>query len=725
MKGKLFLFQSSILSVIFLAILVGNIFFWTNPILGVLLLIFYLFFYGQRIGSAVAPRETGPLQWWIGIWTLLSFVMIVGSAVYYAAPLKPEFAYTLLLLTVPVALWLQARFGNDAGFFRRVHDLFSEKEHRIPAVIYFQSATIAFFLFLIAKTLFDAQTLDAVRTPWVLVSSSLFVAMGFALLLILVQLYRGQERALSIALFSATLFLFLAVAAIVFPLGFGFDSFIHKATESHIALEGTITPKPFYYIGQYSLVLFLHFGFTLPISLVDTLLVPVLTALLLPMAWYSAGAHLLGKKRLAAGTLFGIFLIPLSSFIVTTPQGLANLWILLCVLAAVPYLLTLEKPRLFPLLIPAIATVLTHPIAGIPIIIFLALLGTDPQFANQKLKVTSRILFWTILLFGCILLPASFVTNAYLSGSTLGVDLSALHPSNLIAALHIDLFLENRYNPLFDFVYLYGFNAIAIALAASVAGWWTFKKQLAGSLRILWAMVVILLINFLLLSTAVDFSFLIDYERLNYANRLIPLMVFFLAPFFILALGGLIDRLKRTPVIVQILTLLLLTGAATSAFYFTYPRHDAYVIGHGFNVSQNDLSAVRLIEEMHVSDAPYAVLANQTVSAAAISEIGFAQYFGDLFFYPIPTGGELYEHFLNMNEAPTRGAAAEALSVLSEQCRPGSICPDQPVETIYFVVNDYWWEAARIVESAKASANQWVSVGGGAIHIFTYSFQED
>ncbi len=713
--------QSITISLIFLAFFIGNAFFLQSPILGACLLLFWLIYFGTHIGRLVAMKETPAIGWWIGAFILLSSVIIIGSAAYYIAAFSAPVALSLVILSIPVALWAGTK--GTLPWPRSPHNLLEGELHRIPSSVYFLTSVSLLLLFLIFRELAESGTLVAIRSPWQQIAISVFVAMFILLFLLFVLLYRGKERALSLLLVSSTLFAFLSIALFVYPIGFGFDSFIHIATESHIAEFGTITPKPFYYIGQYSLVLFLHYAFALPVELADKLLLPILTSLLLPIAIYSAAAHLLSNKRYAAACLMAIFLLPLSSFIVTTPQGLANLWTLLIILAAIPFLLRFEHPRIYPLFIAATATLATHPISGIPAVLFVSLLASDPERANKRLKVPSHIVYWLILILGSVILPISFIANSVLSGTELGLDLSALNPNTILSALRIDLFFENRFNPILDFVYLYGFNAIALIVLMSGIGWFVYRKSLDGRLRTLFAMFFMLVINYVLLLTAVDFTFLIDYERLNYAKRLIPLMTFFLTPFVLLFFGYLISRLKHSPVIIRAVTLILLAAIGTSAFYITYPRDDAYERAHGFNVSQSDINAVYAIEDM-AGSKPYAVLANQSVSAAAIRNIGFTNYYGDLFFYPIPTGGELYELFLEMNESPNKETAKKAQNLLAAACQSTS-CDLGAPETIFYVVNDYWWQADRLIETAKNTADEWISIDDGAIYIFAYKLSEE
>ena len=120
-----------------------------------------------------------------------------------------------------------------------------------------------------------------------------------------------------------------------------------------------------------------------------------------------------------------------------------------------------------------------------------------------------------------------------------------------------------------------------------------------------------------------------------------------------------------------------------------------------------------------VGTRSHVVLGNQSVSAAALREFGFRNYFGNLFYYPIPTGGVLYQFFLQMNETPTHTIALQAMDAANSSCQQ-SACDLLPVDTLFFVVNDYWWDAPRIVETAKNTADDWFSIAGPKVHVFRY-----
>lgn len=713
MHGFLSRIHSISFTVIFLALLLANAALWQNAIVGSGLLAAFLVVFGGWVGRWAAPEEHGPTQAWVGAWMLLSGVMVAGAGTYYVWMLTPDVSLVIAMAAGPIAWTLAAR--SRLGWFRRPHDNVAEPRHRVPAAFWLAATLVVAGLAATAWILLGAATTDAVRTVWERVPAAAFVSFGLSALALAGLLFHGKERAVTIPLTTAALGAFLLAAYLVFPLGFGFDPFIHLATEEHIARFGTITPKPLYYVGQYALILFAHHAFSIPIAVTNALLVPLLTALLLPLAWFSAATHLLRDKNAGAATLAAIFLLPLSGLILTTPQGLGNLWVLLLVLAAIPTLVRDESPRVWPLALPALAALVTHPIAGIPATLFVILLASDPRRNGNR--VFAHAVHWTAAIAGSVAIPLSFVVNALRSTGTTGFDPSNL--ASLSSLSNLSVFFSNRFNPLLDFVYLYGLNATAIFVLLAATGWWISRRQMHGALRVLALMSAMLAVNWTILSTAVDFSFLIDYERQNFAARLVPIALFFLSPFVILAVGTWINRVRPGPVSIRVGTVALLAALATASFYLAYPRNDAYEAGHGFNVSQADVIAVHAIEK-DAAGASYVVLANQTVSAAAVRELGFVRYYGDLFFYPIPTGGDLYASFLAMNDKPSAETAKAALDLMNAHCSSSPDCTQPPARTAYFVVNQYWWEAPRIVETAKQNAASWWALDNAAVHVFKY-----
>jgi len=120
------------------------------------------------------------------------------------------------------------------------------------------------------------------------------------------------------------------------------------------------------------------------------------------------------------------------------------------------------------------------------------------------------------------------------------------------------------------------------------------------------------------------------------------------------------------------------------------------------------------------ADSDYIVLANQQVSAAALREFGFKKYYKiqneidnrqstiDIFYYPIPTGGRLYQYYLDMvYKKPAKETMAEVMDFAG-------------VRQSYFVLNKYWWAFPKILAEAKLEADSWTEIGQGEIYIFKY-----
>ncbi len=692
-------FHSNIFQGLFIAFFLSNQFLFHSPQLGILLLIAFVAVNADVIGMLLFGKESIMVRFGLGCLVLLSFLIILLTIAYYVFFIPKELVVILILLTGPLLQTLHTK--------QEKRNL-NEKKH-LPTFLTF--GLIGFLCLFLLISFQQSAITEAVRSAWERLDPTILLIMGFVLLLTLALAFAGKNKTLALAATSMCLFVFISLALFVFPLGYGFDSFIHQATERYLAQFGTISPKPFYYIGQYALVLFIHHGFFLSVDTVDTFLVPILTALLIPSAWYGAATHITSNKRLALMTLTGLFLIPLSSFIVTTPQALANLWTLLLILACVPFLFGSSRPHLIPLGVIALATLCIHPIAGLPAILFFTFVVTDPERVSKKWKTISQILFSGLVIVTSLILPLSFLLNAWLHKQPISVHWDALSPIHLFSGLNLALFFENRFNPLLDFVYLYAHNAFLLLLIVAICGWWIYRHDLDHRVRILFWMVVALTINYFIMKNVIDLTFLINYERSNFADRLVPLISFFLVPFFILGLSHIYLNLHSRPKILSICFLFLLCGFSLSAFYLTYPRRDAYETSHGFNLSAADIAAVHLTEDW-AQGQPYIALANQSVSSAAISEIGF-RYYDSLFFYPIPTGEALYQQFLKMNEEPTADIARTALELVPKK--------DQ-VHLLFYIVDSYWWEAPKIIETAKNTATDWRAVGNGEVYVFRYEF---
>jgi hypothetical protein len=345
------------------------------------------------------------------------------------------------------------------------------------------------------------------------------------------------------------------------------------------------------------------------------------------------------------------------------------------------------------------AAAATHPLAGLPALLYLLLI-----------TVRNKKMFYTCAALGSISLPTVFLINAAMNKLNVSLSLTNLSPIKLIESLKINLIFQSGYNTLLDFAYLYEANLLIIFVLITMLVLWLERKN--KNIRLIATpaiMSIILLINYAVMKSAINFTFLIDYERSNYADRLILLIFFFLTPYVAMLISRLWNKIHEADILQKVFVLFILVATMTSQVYLAYPRRDNYDTSHGFNTGEADFLAVKYINENAPSD--YVVLANQQVASAAVFEYGFKTYYGDVFYYPIPTGGELYQKFLEMNERPSREIMQEAMSLAD-------------VNAAYYVVNDYWWQSERLIETAKTNSDGWVAIDNGRVHVFRYNHVE-
>lgn len=650
---------------------------------------------GVRFGECFFPSHHRTARMMLGALLAIAWIQIFGNILYYISVLNVV-TFSIILISLPVlALFCKKTKGKD------MHKSATLFEGTISSTLF---TSIAFIIFIVLafRMLGNTETLDSIRAPWEVLPEQFFLVFFLASVsVILLALSRAR---LTLVAMIPFFFLFFSVTLFVYPLGYGFDPFIHQATESYIAAHGTITPKPLTYIGQYALVDMIHAVTTVAIPMIDRLLLPILLALFLPVAGWVAF-----RKPLAALLLP---MVPLAVFASTTPQAIANAFVLITLLLAIG---TRNEPRqtLVPLWILGVATLLTHPLAGAPLLLFLFFWSM--RYVPQKPRI---ILLWISGILGTLALPFLFIMYGLITGvgSGLRTDIIINIPHVLSELAPWLGTFTTKYNIMLDFAYAYGWNIPIILIVGSVITAVVLMRQ-----KQTWAWYVLLAVlvttlNGILLAAGIDFSFLPLYEQSGYATRLFDLALLMLVPLFLFGLvQGLACVIKNHGLIIRVGTVALFAGLLTASMYLTYPHHDAYTIERGWSVGAGDFEAVRFID-IDAGDEPFIVLANQAVSAAALKEFSFKRYFpfqtddGPVtsFYYPIPTGGPLYEYFLKMSyDDPSSATIEEAMR------RSG-------VRRGYFVVNKYWFKSKDIIDAAKKHTNDWWEFQNGAVTVFRF-----
>ena len=641
----------------------------THPWVAAICLSGFLLACAALIGPRIAPTSDTLIQFSLGLSATVAWLSIAGSMIYYAGPVHTWLLTTLAVITLLLCGLLSSRTPPPTP------DTPSPTPYKILTAI---------LICLSAWTLAvaPAEITQAVRSVWLVVDPRAILALSLTALLIIAAfaVFSPRLRYGSLAILFLSIFL---LPALTYPLGYGFDPFIHRTTMAHIIAFGTITPKPLYYIGQYALELMATMTFHTPLYFTDVLLVPILAAILLP------GTALYGFRDQTWGPL-ALLLLPFGIFISTTPQALSYLFTASIIFLSLPRLRHSEHPApLWLLILIATAALLTHPLAGIPACLYVALV----TITGATHRGTRWLLTATTSIAGAIIIPTVFLVQAYLSG------------------LALNGFFSNQFSSLSDLLYLVIDNNLWIALALGIAGSFFLCKQGASIREHLPLLVVLLLgTNYLILTLTLQFDFLIEYERADYALRLITLISLFLLPHIGYAINGVFQTLSKRPRSLRLGWTVLLMIIATAGIYGAFPRHDNYARSAGFNVSTTDFDAASAIHKLG-GEQSYIVLANQAVSAAALELYGFREYFQtNIFYYPIPTGGELYTYYLQMaDDEPTRERMMEAMDLTG-------------VDLGFFVLSDYWWDADRIREAAKQEADSWFGLGSGddAITVFLF-----
>lgn len=620
----------------------------------------------------------------------LSLLSISGATIYRIYSLNYIGVFLSLIITI-VSFFIILRF---TGIYKQ--DINEKYPYRLDDFLF----PGAYFLIALAcfAILFLVRTDIALISPWEVVPITFFIFYTLATIILFLCIVLGSKNTLF--LISIHFFLSLSVALIVYKLGYGFDSFIHEATMKLISETGAVEPKPFYYLGFYSIIVILHKITFIPIVFLNKIIVPLLASATLPsVMYYSLKRYLDSKNILKIAIIFSLIL-PFNFFILSTPQNLAFLFVLLIIL------ISLRRNREDRLLISllALAAFVTQPIAGIPAVIF-AFINTTYQ-SSVSVKTKKIVLIFSFLLL-CTALPlAFFISNQSQAIDAVGQEVIAEQTSIAPYLKWFKPSLPGQENVILNIIYLFGFNINLIFLALVALGIYFSKKY--KHLYLFCLCPAIALISAYFFTSSMSFDYLISYERENFANRIVLTACLFLSPFAIISFYEIIKRIFRQNKVIKTILFFFLIILTTISVYTSYPRLDNYKNSHGVSTNVNDITAVNWIEN-NAEGQDYIVLANQQVSTAALHEFGFKKYYKeDIFFYPIPTGGPMYQYYLKMvYENPNQDNMTAAMNLAG-------------VDLGYFVLNKYWWAFPKLLEEAKMDAVSWEKIGDGEVYVFKF-----
>ena len=559
--------------------------------------------------------------------------------------------------------------------------------------------------------LYQHRTYDLAASPWTKVGPLFFLLYTLTTIILFFNYKKNISSLQNICLTSLHFFVGLSVAALIYPLGYGFDAFIHRVTENWIQIHGFIAPKQPYYIGQYSLIVLLSNVTHLKVFFIDVWLVPALAALTIPNIVIKSLKKIMPSEFLATISFWIIACVPFLLLSLTTPHNLVLLFSIILVFLNFSQLHT-RGSFLLSFLLGA-AALFTHPLIGAPIFIFTIVAFLLQKFENNK-KISIAILSLTFVTL-CLLLPAMFTLN----GLRIGGHIPTLSNPFTHITTFLDLFKRPYWyaktSPLrFELLYVFERLLIPVVVLLGVYGFIHSKKSFKNTNLLLWLFPVTalgLFVDAWLLRSWIVFPDVVAYEQGDYPMRLVHTSIIFLLPFAMYGFQAIYTQIKLKLVLKNIFVIVIIPIILSLALYLSYPQRNIKVRFPGYNVTQSDFKAVEWIHSQN-STYNYIVLSNQLVSAAALTDYSFAKYFdtpnGQLFYYSIPTGGEMYKYYGKMiYEGQKREYMEQAMDVVG-------------VHKAYFVVNSYWANSKDIIAEAKRTANSYHSIDDGKVWVFEY-----
>lgn len=681
-----------------------------SPIWGLILSVFWL-------GWLVLQLARGKygLGWPQALAVVFSVIIILGAIFFYIFNLGTVAIMAIIIILTILGCLVGKNSQQTAG---KINWKFHANVQQLPSLILYFILYILSFVLLLTH-----QTAEPIRTPWE-VLPKIFLVLYFILSCLLLAFVLGRKKETEetsyplakIILISLHYFLTLSVALIVYKIGFGFDPFVHRAAETALAQLGYISPKPLYYIGQYSLVVLLARFFHAAISLVDKLLVPVLAALILPGLIYGELKKILSNKKILLAGLVLLLLITTPLFFYTVPQSLANLLLLILIFGSWPLIIQRKKIAAWQWLILG-AIFFIHPLSAMPGLIWLVWWSLAAVSQDKLLK--SLLLVLSILV-----MPLLFILMAKVSAG-FGISFAWQNLFSFGQTLGKNIFNYLPFYSIYHLIYLYSFNSLLLFLIFFGLGIFYFikKQKQAGFIANYLLLLGALLVSLVLVGL-IGFTAVIGYEQTEFAERLLQVIALLALPIVVFGFYSTLEKIL-TLKMGRLMVIFLGGLALTFSLYLSYPHNDALEKGRSYAVSKYDLEAVRWIDA-DGAGRDFVVLANQSVSAASLQEFGFKKYYiifssalpptpssseegRELFYYPIPTSSPLYEIYLDIIYNGVTREKIEKARALTGAAK------------VYLVINSYWLDAKKRIGEAQMLTGEYEEIEG---KVWVFGFGE-
>ncbi len=661
-----------------------NTLFVQSSALGLPLTLIIALIIAAQLGKKWHPSNALWEQLVIGGLGLLALTCITYTIAFYTIGLGAKTVMILFLLLTAGLLFYTGHFTP------RIHSHKLNEEAVYLHTLYYLS--LGTFLYLLVGN----ASVEAIPSVWHLFDAPTTITLlisGITLLILNVRI-RSVWQLANIGIFFTII---ASLAVVLYRLGFGYDSFIHQATEELLLANGTITPKPPYYIGHYSLVVLLSYLTQLAPSLIDRFLPALLYGAFIPAtAFIGLSRYFTASPARLYTTITALLILPLALIINPTPQATALILMLTVMLLLLAWLQS-RGIALWLLGMITVAALCIHPISGLPLIplLLIALLArrhSTGAYVNAAL----------VTLAAGALYPAAFWAANFLTPNTISLHSFRWQPVNLLAHP-----FERQYNIFLDGAYILG-NSIPYVLVI-IAGWVlyrVFATKKHRSLVVFALMSVALLLNVVMLTFFVSFETLAATEIGFFTERIGIMALYCLYPL----LAYFIITAPLPSRYYQVAGLTLIGLCAAASIYLAYPRFDDYENSNFVNVTIHDVRAVDFIDS--IADQ-YAVAANQMMAAAALKVIGFDRHLitatgEEQYRYPIPTGGRFHDLYLATLASPQPIEQINEMKRYLQQ------------STLFVALPSYWSNHALIKERLSVHAQRIYEIDNGAITIFQY-----
>lgn len=502
-----------------------------------------------------------------------------------------------------------------------------------------------------------------IGSPWQAVSYKFILALFFVIAsTALAVIYKK----ISARVFFLTTLLLLSINTIIFNRGFGFDIFVHTATINAWLSNGTIAPITILYNGFHAIIAALASITKLPVLDLISWTTPFIGAAVLGAIF----ARMRGNEKLPF-VIAGFFLIFNSLFTTSTPQALGHflLFGFMIELWQRTENISTKENILHALIALGIATI--HPLSGIPAILFF-LWSLKPR----------NIIFALATIFGPAL---ALIVGAH--GKFVFENFS-------IRELFIPTINAFQSNILTSLSYSAALLAPLILFTFAIIGYKNSRNEQNFFLFSL------LLVASGIITRAVHIENIIGYEQSAFASRIILAGYFFMIPLAATGAQKIWNSInsRAARIIVSAGTIAALCGI----WFVAYPAWNSVQKTKAINTSETDFQLAKKID-LNANGKSYIVLADQPTSAAALATFGFFERklpAHDFYFYPIPTGGELYTtYFL---PAMYDGVTVDLLQKAAAFAG---------TDDAYVVIKPYWTNAQKNKDAIKKSTLDFFEVG--------------